>query len=457
MMGMKTWRPMTGLILAGLVVAGFYIGSASDALADSASAAPDSPTYTRDVAPIFNTHCVQCHRVGDIAPMSMMNYDEVRPWAKSIRKEVAALRMPPWHAAEGIGEYSNDASLTDIELSTILRWVDTGAPAGDPADMPDPPTFSSDWRLGEPDLIVTMPVQFELGPEGDDVYQCFIMPPVPEDTWVQAIEFKPGNRAIDHHVVLFLDGTGEASAHLDAATPEPGYPCYGSPLFLPSDILAVWAPGTQPDVLPEGIARAMPKGSRIVMQMHYHRNGKLEIDRSSVGLHFAEGPVRKRLHVGTSIDFTINIASGETDYVSRASWKADRDVEIRALFPHMHVLGKTIGMTAYYPDGASRALLEVPRYDFDWQRTYYLSEPVNIAAGTRIETRAIYDNSAGNPNNPSSPPRPVRFGFDTFDEMNVGFVYYTNKDEDLTMVDAAEAFGGSGFHINTENIPSGMR
>lgn len=403
---------------------------------DNASAAP---TFSRDVAPIFQKHCMECHRPGEIAPMALTSYEEARPWAKSIRTEVAAQRMPPWHADRGAFAYANDESLSEKDIKTIVAWVDSGAAQGDPKAMPKNPDFSTDWKLGKPDVVLQMPLEYEIGPEGDEIYHCFVMPEATEDRWVDGVEFRPGNRAINHHVVLFLDGGGKAAVNLDNATEGPGYPCFGSPNFQPSDILGVWAPGANPDKLPEGVARWVPKGSRIVMQLHYHRNGKLEHDKSEVGLHYAKGQTKQRLRLGVAVDFKINLEAGQKDVASIAQWRFTKPAQVRSLFPHMHLIGKTIGMTAFLPDGTQKELLAVSRYDFNWQRTYEFAEPVSVPAGTRVEVKAIYDNSADNPRNPNKPPIPVKFGFATTDEMNVGFVYYTEEGEDLTKAAAGPA------------------
>ncbi|MBI1783826.1 ascorbate-dependent monooxygenase [Candidatus Sumerlaeota bacterium] len=391
---------------------------------------PAGPTFAKDVAPILNAHCVECHRPGEVAPMALTSYEEVRPWAKSIKTEVSERRMPPWHADPVAGPYLEENSLNEDQIKTIASWVEGGAMMGDTKDLPPAPKFSNEWKLGKPDLVLSMPEAFEVGPEGDDIYHCFVMPEIQEDTWLKGVEFRPGNRAVTHHVVLFLDGQGKDAVARDEEYPGPGYPCYGAPEFIPTDMVGVWAPGMAPEMMPEGVARPLPKGSRIAMQLHYHRNGKTEKDKSEVGIYFAKEPVRKRVYLGIALDPMLMIPAGTADYTSRASWRVPKDATILAVFPHMHVLGKSIAMTANRPDGTAQPLVSVSRYDFNWQRNYYFKQPVGLPAGAKIEVKAVYDNSDKNPRNPNKPPAPVHFGMGTNDEMNVGFVYFTLDGED---------------------------
>lgn len=415
----------------------------ADAQADDANLA--GPVTFAEVAPILYENCAECHRPGDIAPMSLLSYDEVRPWAKSVKTEVAARRMPPWHADEGIGHFSNASNLSDAEIATVVKWVDAGAPLGDPSRVPAPPLHDAEWKAGPPDQVLTMPVEYEVAANSGDTYRCFVMDAMEEEVWLRGSEVRPSNRTINHHVVLFLDGGGRSSVRYDEATPEPGYSCYGSSGFFPTDILGVWAPGMEPELLPEGIARPLPKGSRIVMQVHYHSSDQAERDRSSVGLFFAKGPVKQRMRLGIAMDWNIDIPAGQTDYVSKGTWTMPQDAHVYGIFPHMHLIGKSSEVTAAYPQGKTEPLLRVSRYDFDWQRVYYPTEPLRFPAGTEVTIASQYDNSADNPNNPNSPPAQVTFGFASTDEMNVAFVYFTYDNEDLTKLPESERAKGSAI------------
>jgi hypothetical protein len=397
----------------------------------STARAADPPTFSKEIARILQANCIECHRPGEIAPMSLMTFEDARPWAKSIRAEVAARRMPPWHADPVAGPYKHDSSLEESEIETILAWVDAGAPRGDPADLPPPVEFPTGWKLGEPDQVFEMPVEFKMPADGGDVYRCFVLPAAEKEMWVRGVEFQPSNRRIDHHMVLYLDRSGDRATALDEREPEPGYTCFGGPGFNSVEIVGVWAPGARPDTLPEGIAWRLPEGSRLVLQMHFHPNGKDEVDRSEVGLHYAKTPVRKSLLSAISADIRLNIEPGDAEHASVTSYRFRRPVTVHAVFPHMHLLGKEYAMTARTPDGAVSPLVRVSRYDFNWQRTYYFEKPVGLPAGTVVDMKAVFDNSAANPNNPSTPPQRVRFGNFTTDEMNVGLIYYTYDEEDL--------------------------
>lgn len=399
-------------------------GSASDKGSDV--------TWSKDIAPLFEARCMDCHRAGRIGPMSLLTHEEVRPWAKSIKAEVAARRMPPWHADPVAGPYEGDSSLTEDEIAMVSRWIDAGAPAGDPADLPPPPQFSDDWVFGEPDLVLGMAEPYNvpaLEEGGDNLYRCFVLPEAEEDYWVRGHQVRAGNYAVNHHVALFLDKTGKQALRNDARTPEPGYPCFGSANFQPMDILGIWAPGMAPEMLPEGVARPVPKGSRLVMQLHYSPGDEATTDQSSIGLYFHKGPVRQKLNVGIALDFALNIPAGETEYESVAAWGFPANADIIAVFPHMHLLGKSINVDVGTEEGPI-PLVHVSRYDFNWQRNYFFRDPVRVSKGDRLTTTAKYDNSADNPYNPSSPPADVRFGMNTQDEMNVTFFYYVNTDED---------------------------
>ena len=242
-------------------------------------AAPaDEVTYTEHVAPILMTNCVTCHRPDQVAPMSLMTYEETRPWARSIRNEVAQRRMPPWHAESGVQDYTNDVSLSDSDVDVILRWVDAGAPKGDDRHMPSLPAFNDSWQLGEPDVILSMNAPYEIEPDGNDEYRCFVLDPEFEtDQWIDVVEVLPGNRTTDHHIVLYVDQSGEIATQRDQAEPGEGYSCFGSPGFF-AYMVPGWGPGYEATVTPPTSGYRLEAGAKIVMQMHYHKSGKPEQD-----------------------------------------------------------------------------------------------------------------------------------------------------------------------------------
>jgi hypothetical protein len=383
--------------------------------------AVDEPaTFTKDVAPILWKHCAGCHRPGEVGPFPLLSYRDAAKRAELLKDVVEHRAMPPWKAEPGYGHFLDERRLTDQEIATIARWADDGAEEGDPKDLPPPPRFSDGWQLGEPDLVLEMPEAFDVPASGEDVFRCFVIPTgLLEDRAVTAIEFRPGNRRVVHHALFFLDSRGQARAR-DAEDPGPGFASFGGPGFLPTGALGGWAPGTGPRPLPDGVARLLPKGSDLVLQVHYHPSGKPETDRSRVGLHFADKkPDALRILTAIALvrrDFAI--PAGASDYVIRPEpLVLPVDVHAIGITPHMHWIGRQMKVRAIKPDGAEVPLIWIKAWDFNWQGQYLFAEPVALPKGTRIEVEATYDNSAANPRNPSRPPRTVTFGEQTEDEM----------------------------------------
>lgn len=376
------------------------------ALAGMATICPDNasaverPTFTKDVAPIFHAKCAECHRPGEIAPMSLLTYDEARPWAKSIAKYVASRDMPPWKVDPNHGSFSNDISLSDEEIATIVNWVDAGAPRGVPADMPDMPTFVPGWQVGEPDYVIELDA-VDVAAEGPDTFPNIdVQVNLPEDKWLRAVEVRPGDRKVLHHVVAFLGSGAQAGNTIP-------------------DFLAVWAVGTQPAIYPEGTGRQIKKNAHLRMNMHYHTYGEAATDQTRVGLFFAEEEPAKAINGQFAGTVNFRIPAGSSDYQVDARYLVDEDIQLVSFFPHMHTRGKSMKYTATYPDGRQEILLHVPAYDFNWQWFYYPAEPVTLPEGTVLDIEAHYDNSAGNPHNPD-PSRDVIFGEDTHSEMMFG-------------------------------------
>ncbi len=395
------------------------------------SPAYSAPTFTRDVAPILQTKCQECHRPGQIAPMSFLNYEAVRPYAKSIREQVTKRVMPPWPAAPGERAFANDRSLSDAQIATLVEWVDAGAPKGDDADLPPPIKFNEGWMLGDPDQIVGMDAEYHVAPEGSDEYRCFVLDPkLDADRWVNAVEIQPGNRVMDHHIVLYVDKKGTISTRMDAEDPAPGYECFGSPGFQASQ-LAGWGPGISAKIYPEGVGHLIPAGGKIVMQMHFHRTGKPETDKTIVGLHYAKEPIRQALRDGIALNMKLDIPPGDANYIAEAEHRVVQDVTIHSIAPHMHLLGKSAQMWVELPDGGRIDLVDVPRWDFHWQTEYIFKEPLKIPRKSVVRVRCAFDNSAENPNQPVKPPKRVTFGEQTTDEMCVGVYFYTRDSERL--------------------------
>ncbi|MDM7461282.1 MAG: redoxin domain-containing protein, partial [bacterium] len=381
-------------------------------------AAAEAPiTYAKHIAPILQEYCQPCHRPGEVAPFSLLTYRDAYTWRREIAKTVQARQMPPWKPTNGHGVFQGERRLTDEQIGMIVKWAETGAPMGDPNDMPPPRQFSNDWALGKPDIIAEMPVEYEVGPTGDDEYRHFVIPTnFDEDVFVRAIDIQPGNRNTVHHVIVFLDTSGTAR-RLDAADPKPGYEAFGWPGFVPAGMLGGWAPGFSPSVLPQSTGYRLPKGADIVLQIHYYRTGKPEKDRTRVGLYLEKQPNPKPVGIAWLINPLFRIPAGAERHEVWAMWIAPRDVEVVAITPHMHLLGREMKVEAELPDGSKQTLIHIDDWDFKWQDTYHYKTPVKLPRGTRVVVRAYYDNSEKNPNNPHKPPIDVAWGERTSDEM----------------------------------------
>jgi hypothetical protein len=378
-------------------------------------------TFSKDIAPILYKNCVACHRPGEIAPMSLITYKEVRPWAKAIREKVANREMPPWHLDPHYGEWENDRRMTQKEVDAVVGWVDAGAPEGNAKDLLAPPKFASGWQIGEPDMVFQMPTEFTVPAEGSVPYQYFTVPTnFKDDRYIQALEARAGNLSVVHHIVMMVRDPAE-----------PGRQRGQTRNFNIADgILGALSPGQTPFLAKPGQAKLIKAGSQLVFQMHYTPNGTVTKDRSIVGLIFAKGPVDKIVTSKAAFDVRFAIPPGDPNYEVKAVYEFEEDSHIVSLMPHMHLRGKDIVYRAIYPDGRSEILLSVPRYNFGWQVYYYPVKPIAAPKGTRIEAIAHYDNSTKNLGNPD-PTREVRFGEQTWDEMMNAFFDFTVDNQKL--------------------------
>jgi len=413
-----------------------------------------APTFTKDVMPILQERCQTCHRPGEIAPMSLMSFQEVRPWARAIREKVLGRAMPPWHADPGIGEFSNDRRLSDREIQTIVRWVDAGAPEGNPADLPAPRTFVEGWGIGQPDAVFTMTDEFKVSAAGGDEYVYFAIPTrFSEDKYVRAIEVRPGNRRVVHHVLAFLQRGG---AGVPLRGPQNQNRMAGTNLFS-GEGFAIWVaddapvqdnecplpnvfedrfgdltrliggyvPGEGAKILPAGYAQKIPAGSEILLQVHYAKMGKEESDRTSIGFIFSKEPSTRQIETRWVANHYFRIPANANRHEVKGCYTFDKDADVLSFFPHMHVRGKDMEFKAVYPDGRSEILFRVPSYDFQWQTTYWLKSPLHIPRGTRIEVTAHFDNSIANRANPN-PNSDVRWGDPTYYEMMIGGINFVS-------------------------------
>ena len=445
--------------IVGLFVCAFSANSVIEAAGKKP--APAAMTYSKNVAPIFNRACAQCHQPNDIAPFSVLSYKDVRPWAKSIREKVVNREMPPWHADPHYGNFSNEMKLTQAEIDTIVAWVDGGAPEGNPKDLPKLPNPKETWEIGKPDVVLSMAKAYDLPAKGADDYIYFRIPTnFTEDKWIQASEFRPGNKRVVHHAVIFVETPMIFKAAQDEARRNGGD--VTNPLTLFNDnpgpdefrdgtvnrtkpeapvindacgakrnsggggvpLLTAYAPGRNADVYPLGTAKKIPAGSNLIFQMHYSKNtGKPESDLTSVALSFAKQPVEKIVETMLVMNNRFAIPAGADNHEANACANIRRDIEMVNYMPHMHVRGKAMKYEVIYPDGKRETLLDVGRYNFNWQTLYKLKTPVSIPKGSRLMVSAVFDNSTKNKLNPD-PAKIVRFGEPTYDEMLVGFVDY---------------------------------
>ncbi len=397
-------------------------------------------TYARDIAPILQQRCQNCHRPDQVAPFALTNYEEAKTHAEMIVEVTQRRIMPPWIPGPATAHrFVGQRYLSDRELDLLANWVEEGCVLGDEADLPPPPKFAEGWQLGPPDLIVRMPEPFTVPASGPDLMQNFVIPvDIPEDKLVAAVEFHPGNKRVVHHAVLFLDDSGQARK-LDAATPEPGYANFGGPGFLPSGALGGWSVGNTARRLPNDMGRYLKKGSDLVVQVHYHPTGKVEVDQSEIGLYFVDKPVEELLKEPAKLvgsiwmaNYEMDIPAGEANYRRSTTYTLPKDVIMVGIVPHMHLLGKSMRVTAKQPRKPMEVLIDIPVWDYNWQDEYYYEQPIHLKAGTKIVIDAVFDNSADNPSNPSSPPQRVTWGEETTDEMLFCFFLLTSeKTEDL--------------------------
>lgn len=405
-------------------------------IAPPAAAQEGVPTYARDVAPILRAKCESCHRKGEVAPFSLQSYKQASAWSDDIKKYTQNGQMPPWKPAPEYGAFQDEAHmrLTEREMSVLAKWADAGAPMGDPRQIPPPRQFAQGWQLGQPDVIVSPDREFHLAADGDDVYRNFVIKTdFPEDRYLSAVECRPGNRAIVHHIINYVDVKGQ-SVPLQAKQNdgEPGYTTFGGPGFVPGGMLAGWAPGNDAKRLPDGTAMLLPKGACIVIQVHYHKNGKPETDQTKIGLHFARNTVNKVVRNLFVLNFGFEIPPRAPRHEVRATTAVTEDMHLIAVTPHMHLLGKEIKVWATLPGGNRQPLVWIKDWDFNWQATYLLKEPLALPKGTRLELVSYFDNSSDNPRNPNrTSPKPVTWGEQTTDEMCVAFATVTRDSEQL--------------------------
>ena len=422
-----TTRHWFALALAATVTSGAGL---------AARQAPAAPTYTKDVAPILFRNCTSCHRPGEIAPMSLLTYQDVRPRAKDIRDEVSEGNMPPWHASAPHGTFLNERGLTDDERKTLIAWANGGAPKGDPKDMPRTPVYTDGWMIGKPDVVFEMAESYKVPAEGVIEYEYFYIPTnFTEPKWIQAIEVRPGNREVVHHALAFYKAKPDIKrapvlqpnrTQMELPPPPRQATKPQRDDGIPGRLLATYAPGTNPQVLRPGTAIRLEPGGVIELQMHYTANGEAGTDRTKVGLVFSKDPSPREVRVTHFFNGTLSLPAGAPDVRVDADISFVADATVWGIFPHTHVRGKKWEYVLELPDGTKKTVLSVPKYDFNWQTYYMFAEPLQVPKGSRLVSSAWYDNSPGNKSNPD-PKVDVKWGDQTWEEMQyTGLLFSPN-------------------------------
>jgi hypothetical protein len=471
---MKRWLIL--MAVSGLV--------ATTVMGAGSSTGKTAPTFSKDVAEIIFNRCAICHRSGEVAPMSLTSYAEVRPWSKAIREEVLKRDMPPWYAdPDSSLTFSNDRRLTQKEIDTIVAWVDAGSPKGDDSDLPPLPSFAKGWSWGEPDIVIPMPVEFEVPAEGELPMQNFYVPvPFKEEHWVQAVELRPGNPAVVHHSIANVTRLPEGSkivngravkAELNTTdASRTGGLREGAEVFQSQDAfsragafkLIGQAPGKGFEKHYPGTAKRIGPGMYVQFNMHYQPSGRPEKDRSLLGLWFSKVPVTHEVLTKGIIDRIFvggkeiggtkvvngrevrvrgkipNIPPYADNWEIKGEMTVQKDITIYAFAPHMHLRGKDIKYILVWPDGHEQTLLNVPKYDFNWQLHYELKDPLKVPAGSKLVAIAHYDNSLKNRYNPA-PQKEVFWSEQSWDEMFIPWFEYTVDSVDLTKIAAGKGGG----------------
>lgn len=397
-------RLMTCWGIAVLAVAAFPYGLSGQ------RSEPRDVTFARDVAPIFYENCAYCHRPGEVAPFSLMTYRDARPWARAIKQAVTQKTMPPWRAHPDYGAFQNPRVLSDHDIATIAAWVDGGAREGDPADTPAPPQFADGWQIGTPDLVLTMAEPVKIPASGTIPYATYPTNYVfPQDTWIQAIEVRPGNRRVVHHAVAQADFPGDSG---------PGG----------SANVHLYSPGLEAMVWREGYGKFFPKGTTLSFSMHYNAIGTETTDQSKIGLKFATSPVHTQVNTTIILNSSIVVPPMVQQHEVIAAYQFQDDARIHGLRPHMHLRARLGTASLITPDGQRKVLLHIPDWDDGWQNYYVLARPQRVSRGAIVEYLANYDNSPANPLNPD-PTTPVPWGQQVWDEMHSVYMTWTAINE----------------------------
>lgn len=378
-------------------------------------------TFTHDVAPIMFQSCARCHRPGESGPFPLLSYEDVKKHARQIEIVTRTGFMPPWLPAPEGPKFADESRLSQKQIRTIKKWVEEGAPEGDPKDLPPAPRFVEGWQLGEPDLVLKAPKPFQLPASGSDMYWNFIFPvPIDRTRWVRAVEIRPGDKRFVHHANVLVDRMQNSRRR----EKEPGAGFEGMELkieaerFDPDSHFLFWKPGTVPHPEPDDMALRLDRGTDLVLNVHLQPSGKPEIIQPSIGIYFTDRPATKfPMLMQLQNDAKLAIPPGAKDFVVTDELTLPLDVDLLAIYPHAHYLGKDLQAIASFPDGSQKTLIHIPHWDLNWQAVFRYTEPVFLPRGTKISMRFAYDNSEENPLNPNHPPQAVHAGNRARDEM----------------------------------------
>ena len=416
------WMRCMTLLGVGLVIASAAAAddAANDAV-DAVDAAADAPTWSGQVAAIVHQRCAGCHQPGQSGPFDLLSYDDAVEHGETMVAVIDADYMPPWPPSTA-PPLQHDRRLPEAEADAIRRWVEADMPAGDLDAAPQPPLAVDGWRLGTPDLVVEMDRAYRVPADGRDIYRWFVLPlDLPEDRYIEAIEFQPTARGAVHHVLFYYDTTGQGRRK-QARQQRSAQPGFGGMKTSPQAMLGGYVPGAVPQKWPDGVSVKLPAGSDLILQTHFHPSGRVESERSRVALHFADAPPERPLisvqlpplfGQGVGLD----IPAGQSEYVLEDSMTLPTPVTAVGVSGHAHYVCTEMAMTATLPDGSEQTLLGIDEWDLDWQGDYLFEQPVELPAGTELHVRLVYDNSAANPENPFSPPRRIKWGPQSTDEM----------------------------------------
>lgn len=392
----------------------------------------DPIVYTKHIAPILWSRCAGCHRPGEVGPFSLLTYQDAAKRADFIRDVTSQGRMPPWKPREGFGAFHDTQRLSRKELALLAAWANAGAPEGDPSLLPEPTESSDGWQLGTPDVVLTMPEPFTV-PAGQDVYRAFVLPfPIDQNAGIAGFELRPGNRRVVHHARVYVD-TQRVCREREGHDSDPGFASPGGN-DIPGRTLGVWIPGVTPRMPPEGVGMVVKKGSDLVLLVHYHGTGKEETDQTSVGLYFSKTRITRTQYNVPMVSLKLDIPPNDANHTVTLRATMPADAHAYSVLPHGHFLMREIKAWAVLPDASIERLIWIDDWDFNWQGQYHYAEPVALPKGTEIHVVARYDNSDANPFNPNRPPKRVRYGLASTDEMlgcHVQFLVDNPEDEPI--------------------------